>query len=145
MPKEDIYHWTPDVTERIRRYFRSSPTEIPLAQYPILSEQDLISYHWANHKLTLRKWNWYRIRLPRLQGAPFVVVADGEPLYVGAFYTGMSSIGCSSPVIMYDPRRTNQVIRIQRAYPTDSFGQGEDPRSDQRLKKVLQELGKLKE
>jgi len=35
-------------------------------------------------------------------------------------------------------------IRVERAYPTAQFGERTDPRFDGRVKKVLEETGKLK-
>ena len=35
-------------------------------------------------------------------------------------------------------------IQIERAYPTAQFGEGTDPRFDDRVKKVLEEPAKLK-
>jgi hypothetical protein len=146
MPKEDVYNPTLDVTERIVRFYKSPAKDIPLAKYPLLSDKDIQSYDWRTHTLTFNKNTLYRIRPPSVHGAPFVVVVDGEPLYVGAFYTGLSSIPCPLPTLLMDDIRRTNTVQIGRAYPTQPFGGGApDPRSDPRLKKVLQELGKLKE
>jgi hypothetical protein len=145
MPKEDVYSDTSDVNDRISRYLRGRPKDVPLAEYPVISEEDLVGYDWPRHTMTLRHAFWHRIRFPNLRGSPFVVVVDGEPVYVGAFYTDMSSFSCESPIIRFDDRMTNRVVRIDQEYPAPSGIPGaKDPRSDTRIKNVLQALGRLK-
>ena len=145
MPKLDVFTLTPDVTDRVNSYFRSPPGEIPLADYPIISEDDLLSYDWSTHTLLLRHSIWHKLPEPAVHGAPFVVVADGAPLYVGAFWTSISSLSTPVPVIMWDRRRESTRLAIQRGYPSPKAAEGvADPRANSRLWKVLEELGKLK-
>jgi len=146
MPKLDVYTLTSDVTDRVNSYlYRSKPSEIPLAEYPIISEDDLLSYDWNTHTLLLRHSIWYKLREPAVHGAPFVVVADGVPLYVGAFWTSISSFATPVPVIMWDQKRESTHLTIQRGYPSPEVaGEVADPRANDQLRKVLEELGKLK-
>ncbi len=146
MPREDVLNFTRDVEERVRAYLKSKPGDIPLAKYPLISDQDIESYDWKTHTLAVDRTVVRRILRPLVWGTPFVVVADGEPIYVGAFYSGGSSQSCPVPVIMTDfPARTNALV-IGRAYPGASAAQvADDPRSDARIKNALQALGKLKE
>ena len=146
MPKFDVYSQTPDVTDRVIAYlYRSKPSEIPLAEHPIISEDDLLSYDWNTHAVQLRHTIWHRIPQPGVHGVPFVVVADGVPLYVGAFWTSFSSIATSVPVIIWDPKRESTQLFIQRGYPSPVVAKEvTDPRASAQLRKVLQELGKLK-
>ncbi len=147
LPREDVLSSTRDVEERVRAYLQSRPGDIPLARYPLISDRDIENYDWNTHTLTVDRSVIRRIRTPLVWGTPFVVVADGEPVYVGAFYTAVSSQSCPAPVIMTDGflNRTNTLV-IDRAYPGATSDQmANDPRSDARLKKALQALGKLKE
>lgn len=145
MPKLDVYTQTPDVMDRIIAYLRSKPSEIPLAEHPIISEADLLSYNWNDHALQLRHPIWYRLSAPSVRGAPFVVVADGVPLYTGAFWTPLSSISTPVPVILWDLSRQSTRLIIQKGYPSSHFaGQATDPRENDLLRKVLAELGKLR-
>jgi hypothetical protein len=146
MPQADTLSMTRDVEERVRAYLKSAPGDIPLAKIPLISDKDIDSYDWKTHTLGVERSVIRRIRTPLVWGTPFVVVADGEPVYVGAFYTGLSSQSCPVPVIMTDyPSRTNTLV-IDRAYPGATPEQREnDPRSDSRIKNALQALGKLKE
>jgi hypothetical protein len=145
MPRLDVYSQTPDVIDRVTAYLRrSDPSEIPLAEYPIISEEDLLSYDWNTHTMHLGQSIWFRIREPGVHGLPFVVVVDGAPLYVGAFWSHISSIATPLPVIMWDHERKSKDLVIQRAYPTpEAAGKSADPRGNPRLKRVLEELGKL--
>lgn len=144
MPKEDIYNATLDVTERINKYLKSNPEDIPLAKYPIISAEDIEEYNWKTQEIILKKSIWYRIRPPSVHGAPFVIVVNGEPIYVGAFWINISSISSRIPTIIYDILKKSKKLIIKRAYPNDSFGNKSDPRIDSRIKKVLKKLGKLK-
>ena len=126
-------------------YLRTNDlSKIPLAEYPIVSETDLISYDWDTHTLHLRRSLWFTVRQPGVHGVPFAVVVEGVPIYLGAFWTEESSVSTHVPVILWDHQRKSKDITIQWAYPTSKFGKGADPRANQRLKKVLKELGKLK-
>lgn len=144
MPREDVYHATLDVTERINAYYRSDPAKIPLAQYPILADEEIVSYHWPTHTLALKRPIWWRLRQPGVHGAPFVLVVDGAPVYVGAFYTSLSSISCPVPVVMFDRLMKTNSIQIQAAYPSEQFAKGKDPRADERIKAALIKMGKLR-
>ena len=91
-----------------------------------------------------------KAKLPRakevgVRGRAFVIVADGKRCYRGAFWVPASSISCPTPVILLDEGRAGNVIHIRRAYPTDKFAEGADPRGDARLLKVLRDLGRLAE
>jgi hypothetical protein len=145
MPKLDVYTATPDVQDRVAAYLRTTkPGEIPLAGHPIVSEDDIVSYDWETHTLHLKRSVWFTIRQPGVYGVPFVVVVDGVPCYVGAFWSAVSSIPSHVPCIIWDHERKSKDITIQKAYPTAKSGQGDDPRSNEQLKNVLQELGKLR-
>ena len=149
MPREDICHLTADVEQRINTYLKSKPQDIPIAEYPFVSDQDIQSYDWKTHTLAVDKSVLRRVRqhAPSLRGAPFVVVADGEPVYVGAFYTAASSFSCPVPVILVDGFLTQgNTLTIDRAYPGELPDMaGHDPRAAPRIKKALQSLGKLRE
>jgi len=147
MPREDVLSFTPDVEERARAYIKSRPEDIPLAKYPLISDRDIESYDWTTHTLTVDRSAIRRIRTPWVWGTPFVVVADGQPVYVGAFYTAASSQSCPVPVVVADGvlNRTNTLV-IERAYPAATPDWlANDPRSDKRVKNALQALGRLKE
>ncbi len=74
------------------------------------------------------------------QGVPFVVEADGQRIYQGAFYSLISSESFAGPTIVME-HLTDQGFTIDPAYPSPAAGG--DLRSDPRILKVLTEAGKL--
>ena len=78
---------------------------------------------------------------------PFVVVAGGERVYLGAFWTHLSSYLPKFPVCYADPA----ILAIDADLPKSAIrieapqieGQ-EDPRGDARVREALEAAGKLK-
>jgi len=123
--------------------------QVQLAPSPVISADDLISYDFSTHSMKLRREALARIPNPPVHGLPFVVVANGQRIYVGAFWTDISSIPSDVPTITVnksslDKSEAPDIQIIHRAYPTDAFGKGPDPRSDPRIKTALASLHKLK-
>jgi len=85
--------------------------------------------------------------LPSIPGTPFVAVADGERIYLGAFTSSFSSIPLSVPCITVpslDTTRPANSVRIDLGYPGPFLKTNIDPRSDERIRKALAALGKVK-
>jgi len=133
----------------VKAPFRDSHGDIEkvtLESEPLLTEKDLASYDWQTHTLTLTHSGAQRI--PKLEdvgtgGKAFVIMADGQRCYQGAFWTSLSSCSSSLPVIDVWPRTDS--FQIQRAYPSAKFAVGDDPRPDERIRRVLKALGKIKD
>jgi hypothetical protein len=70
----------------------------------LLTEQDLASYDWQTHALTLTEFAKKKISGMEVgvSGKQFVIVADGQRCYQGAFWTGLSSNSHDHPVIVVD-------------------------------------------
>jgi hypothetical protein len=129
-----------------------------LENRPLLTEQDLASYDWQTHALTLTESAKKKIREVKVgvSGKQFVIVADGQRCYQGAFWTGFSSISHDHPVIEVDGFKVDDkgrlsedgnglVVEIQRAYPTAEFAAaGDDPRPDPRILRALTAMRKIK-
>jgi hypothetical protein len=118
--------------------------KVELAAEPVFTEHDIVSYDWKTH--TLRLTAKGKKKLPQdtavgVHGKRFVIVADGKRCYRGAFWTSFSSVPCEHPVI--DVSKGAKEVRIERAYPRADFAKGEDPRPDERIRKVLKQTGKL--
>src|SRR3990172_7375594 len=115
--------------------------QLHLATGPIITEKDTLGYEWDEHTLTLAAGVRGRIPAPSVWGVPFVVVADRERCYLGAFWTHVSSYMPSLPMAYIDPISArldpNDIIRIE-ASPISGV---KDPRSDLRIRKVLESLG----
>jgi hypothetical protein len=114
--------------------------ELPLEAEPVLTDQDLTAYHWPSHTLALADEEAVLARLPQtpVHGLPFVVMANGERIYLGAFWTSFSSQSVDLPVI--DTLLRDWTIRP--GYPW-VHQLDPDPRGDARIRKALRNLGKL--
>jgi hypothetical protein len=144
-----IYLTAEPVDRRITAYGKGDWSRVRLAESPLISATDIVSYDFTNHTVRLRAEALGKIPKPPVEGTPFVVVADGQRIYLGAFTTGFSSMSFAVPSIMVNRRMlvTNQptdTVVIERAYPSPSFGVGPDPRGDPRIKTALKALHKLK-
>jgi hypothetical protein len=144
-----IYLTAETVDRRITGYGQGNWSHIRLLESPLISAADIISYNFTEHSMRLRRETPAKFPQPPVEGTPFVVVANGERIYLGVFVTCTSSMSFAVPTIVVDRRTlvTNQspdILVIERAYPQPSFGIGPDPRGDQRIKTVLNTLHKLK-
>ncbi len=121
-------------------------SELDLADTPILAIDDIISYDWETHAITLTDAAYER--LAQLQvlvapGVPFVVCIDREPIYRGAFWASFSSASFDGIAIVLPPGE-ERPIRIQLGYPeSPDLFTGEDLRADPRILQALAETGKL--
>jgi hypothetical protein len=125
---------------------------------PLLTEYDIRDYDWATHTISLAPSGENRLfdykkdtrafvgpdQTPPsiLREMDFVVVVDGERCYRGAFWWKIYSQSSSEPVIDIYSRRP--AIQIERAFPSPEFGVGPDPRPDPRVKRVLEELKRIR-
>jgi hypothetical protein len=117
---------------------------LTLAKEPVVADGDLLNYDFAHHAMVVKRSALSRLPSPSVWHQPFVVVADGERIYLGAFGTMLSSWGTSVPTILVDFRGFTNELVIERAYPAPGFGMGPDPRSDERIRVALAGLKKLK-
>jgi hypothetical protein len=126
-------------------------SQVPLESLEIAAGEPLIhlmSIAWYEASTHTVQWDgWYSSeyvlnQLPPVgvSGLPFVVLADGEPAYLGAFVTMVSSIAIDLPVIVLESMQERS-FRIDDGYPSGSSGV--DPRDDPRVRKVLAESQKL--
>ncbi|MGA2070857.1 MAG: hypothetical protein ABSG97_05865 [Sedimentisphaerales bacterium] len=123
--------------------------QIILEDRPVLTAADIVSYDWNTHTMELTDRGLRSIpAAPKevgVYGKSFVVVADEQRCYVGAFWTTFSSIAYPGPVIELPLDTKTNSVTIRRAYPFETLGMGSDPRTDKRIFKVLSESGKLKQ
>ena len=138
-----IFLTTEPVDPRIMAYGKGDWSRVQLAESPVISEADILSYDFTNHLITLKSDAVSRLPKPPVSGTAFVLVADGQRIYLGAFMTGSSSMSVAVPSILVEPVRTN-VLRIDRVYAAPYSKTDPDPRSDERVRRALSTLRKLK-
>ena len=122
---------------------------LELADKPILSTEDIVTYARQTHEIRLTAAAVERIgqlEVPvSAAGLPFVVCVDKEPIYSGAFWSALSCWSFDGVVIMtlpgVLPGAQRGYIRIEASFS----GERADPRSDPRILRALEAAGKLRD
>jgi hypothetical protein len=135
LTKEDI---PPDKMEIL--------SHVDIADQPIISIQDIITYNAQTHEIKLTDEAFERIsnlEVP-VRGKSFLVCVDGAPIYWGAFWTPISSMSFDG-VTIWKPlgNQESKLITLELGYPTSSFYEGEDPRNNASVLHSLEQSGKL--
>jgi hypothetical protein len=128
------------------------PSEMPpmshlqLAERPIISTKDIVSYSRASHTMELTPEARKRIRELEVptSGRIFVVAVDCQPIYWGAFWTPLSSRSFDGVTILSFSPSGGDYVQFQLGYPSEFDFTGEDPRSNPTIMKALEKSGKLK-
>ena len=121
-------------------------SHINIAEKPIISIEDVITYNAQTHEIKLTDTAFERIsqlEVP-VSGKSFLVCVDKRPVYWGAFWTPISSIPFDG-VTIWKPfgSQEPEVIALELGYPSSSFYSDEDPRNDVEIMKSLDQAGKL--
>ena len=121
-------------------------SHVDIAEQPIVSIEDVITYNAQTHELRLTPIAFERISqldVP-VRGKSFVVCVNRAPIYWGAFWTPISSISFDG-VTIWKPLSWEgpHVITLELGYPSSSFYGGEDPRNNPEVMRSLERAGKL--
>jgi hypothetical protein len=121
-------------------------SHVAIAEQPIISIGDIITYNAQTHELKLTSSAFERISqldVP-VRGKSFMVCIDKKPIYWGAFWTPISSISFDG-VTIWKPLSSQEpkVITLELGYPSSSFYCGEDPRNNREILNSLKQVGKL--
>jgi hypothetical protein len=123
--------------------------ELKLDPVPDIGADDVVSYDWKEHVVTLKPGVKQRLPKPGLSGMPFVVVVDGKRCYLGAFWSAISSqlptvptIEAQMPGVKALPK--DAVLIDRTVVKKEGDPDPPDPRADERVRKALDALGKLK-
>jgi len=121
-------------------------SHVDLAEQPVISTRDIVSYNVITHEIILTADAFVRVSsldVPT-SGRSFMVCIDRQPIYWGAFWTPLSSQSFDGITIMKPlGSRDLRVIQIESGYPSSSFFKGEDPRNNLDIMRSLQQAGKL--
>jgi hypothetical protein len=122
-------------------------SHVDLAENPLISLADIISYNAQTYELKLTNEAYERIadlEVP-VRGKSFMVCVDKSPVYWGAFWTPVSSQSFNGVTIWKPFGNSHQgtIITLQLGYPSSSFYGGEDPRNSPEVIESLEQSGKL--
>jgi hypothetical protein len=119
---------------------------VNIADEPVISIDDIISYVWETHEIELTPAAYERVmglQVPT-SGKSFVVCVDRSPVYWGAFWTPLSSQSFDGVTIWVPSFNTQEyTIKIELGYPSSGFFTGEDPRANPDIMQSLEQAGKL--
>jgi len=121
-------------------------SHVNIADQPIISIKDIITYNAQTHEIRLTDTVFERISqldVP-VRGKSFMVCVDKAPIYWGAFWTPISSMSFDG-VTIWKPLSSQEptVITLELGYPSSSYYAGEDPRHNAIVVRSLDQAGKL--
>ena len=121
-------------------------SHVEIAEQPIISLKDIVTYNAQTHEIKLTQNAFERIsslEVP-VSGKSFMVCVDKQPIYWGAFWTPVSSISFDG-VTIWEPFGSQEttIITLELGYPSESFYGGKDPRNNVEVMKSLEQAGKL--
>jgi len=122
-------------------------SHLELADEPLISVVDIVSYSASTHEIELTAEAYRRIAALEVPvwGKAFAVCVDGHPVYWGAFWTVISSMSFDGVTILLPIRPEPHVIQLQLGYPeSPELFKGEDPRGNGRILESLKQAGKLR-
>lgn len=117
--------------------------ELPLDNTPVLTDKEIRTYNWSEHAFSMEEGFSLEEKLEgrvTTGGQPFVVMAGNERIYLGSFWTPISSLFIPDiPAITSMWRKGSE-----RETYSIGYGQERDPRGDRRIFEALKELGKIR-
>ena len=121
-------------------------SHVDIAERPIITISDIITYDAQEHELRLTVSAFERVSqldVPT-RGKSFIVCIDKRPIYWGAFWVPWSSMSFDG-VTIWKPLSLEEphVIRLELGYPSSALYIGEDPRSNPVVIESLEQAGKL--
>jgi hypothetical protein len=123
--------------------------KIELHKTPLITDSDVIRFDWDKHEIILSNDGTKKMPNEKdtgVHGKSFVIVANGIRCYKGVFWTSLSSVSHPNPIInigLHFDKRRKDVIKIERAYPSEKFAVGPDPRNNDLIYKALFDLNKI--
>ncbi|MFC2062633.1 hypothetical protein ACFLS8_01610 [Chloroflexota bacterium] len=114
---------------------------------PIISNSDIVTYDSEQHQIELKSSAFEKLKnidVPVNGGRSFIVCVGIVRVYMGAFWSPLSSSSSEEVIIQQPLSDESNLITIQLGYPNESFFRENDPRSDTRITQALRNTGKLK-
>jgi len=120
-------------------------SHVEIAEEPIISINDIITYDAVTHRIELTTNAYQRVsqlEVP-VSGKSFLVCLNKSPVYWGAFWVSYSSLSFDGITMMKPLVEDPDAMMIRLGYPTPWFFGGTDPRSNLDIMQSLKEAGKL--
>lgn len=110
----------------------------------VISDEDIVWYNKTSHEIKLTQYGVEKIRAIEVpvSGRPFVIKLSDKEIYNGSFWASFSSMSYSGIVIDV-LKIQNNIIKIEKGYPTPEFFEGKDPRNNSEIFDYFQKIGKL--
>ncbi len=120
-------------------------SHVEIAEQPVLSAKDVISYDAVTHEMKITAEAYERINELEVstRGKSFLVCVDKNPVYWGAFWAPFSSLSFDGVTIWQTFGYNPGTIKLDLGYPGAGFFQGKDPRNNLEVMKSLKKAGKL--
>ncbi|MFC1926468.1 hypothetical protein ACFLWV_01815 [Chloroflexota bacterium] len=121
-------------------------SHVELAEKPLISIDDIVSYTEVTHEIILTKACFGKVselEVP-VSGIAFIACVDRSPVYWGAFWSPFSSYMAPDLVTIMQPIPYEEHdCKIQLRYPLVQLSDVTDIRSDPLILDSLQQAGKL--
>jgi hypothetical protein len=118
---------------------------------PIITNEDVISYNWKQHSITMSERAYNELKSNRNKTRPIyplILSLNGERIY-GLFYKyAILSSSCQSTLISetnFGPTNGKLEYVIVHGQGFDASNLGKDPRGDKRIYDYLRSTGRLVE
>jgi len=111
---------------------------LPLGEV-LLADEEILGYDREEHAILVTTEAWERLNTMGVpvNGVPFAVCVDGEPLYAGCLWTMVSSLSYDGVTILLPAMGEDDRLPIELGYPGSDFFSWDDPRDDARLLEAL--------
>ena len=113
---------------------------VALIPPPVLSEDDIVAVDFSNQLMKVKPAVFDRLPQPPLEGRQFILVVDGQRIFLGNFWTLLSSFSTTTPTLVPSPSPEWSSLFLSGLRTKDDPDPWSDPRIVQSLKK-LHKLG----
>jgi len=116
-------------------------TNVALIAPPVFSEKDIVTIDFSNKLMKVKPVVFDRLPKASVWGTQFILVVDGQRIFLGNFWTPLSSFSTTTPTLLPSPLpEWNTLFLSETRTNEDDPGPWSDPRIVQSLKK-LHKLG----
>jgi hypothetical protein len=116
--------------------------DLPLETIPVFTDKEIRIYNWTEHQFTMKEGINLEEKLEGkvpMSGKPFVVVVGNERIYLGSFWSYLSSL--------FNPDIPTISSGWLKGSDTDlykiQYGKNQDPRNNTKILESLKGSGKV--